>query len=448
MTRYKYKILIVEDSLVWREKYKKWLGDTYDFVDSVDAVNAAKTFDTHLPDLVILDLGLPEIDQGLELLDNFMMKRADIAVIVITSSKDHQHALEAQERGAISYFFKGENIKDELPFLVRRALKMQSLQRENRKLRQKLDRVFNFDNIIAVSKPMHNILALVEKIRGSSESVLITGESGVGKEVIAQHIHERSKRQKGPFVAINCAAMPENLLENELFGHERGAFTGATDLKLGKIELASTGTLFLDEIGDIPISLQAKLLRILQEKKFYRLGGTKEIKVNFRLIAATNKDLVSEVLAKKFREDLYYRLNVIPIHIPPLRERPDDIPALIDFFTQRYCQENHLPVPRIDGALITHLSRGNWEGNIRQLDNTLRRMLVLNNRSLTLADLPTELSKNSHSFLKEALDQHLTLDDISKRYAQMILDYFKGNKKETCKFLNINYRTLQNKLSE
>ncbi len=446
MPRYKNKILIVEDSLVWREKYKKWLGETYDYVDSADAVNAAITFDSHLPDLVILDLGLPEIDQGLELLDNFMMKSADVMVIVITSSKDHKHALEAQERGAISYFFKGENIKDELPFLVKRALKMRGLQRENRKLRQKLDRVFNFDNIIAVSKPMHNILALVEKIKGSMESVLITGESGVGKEVIAQHLHERSKRQKGPFIAINCAAMPENLLENELFGHEKGAFTGATDLKLGKIELASSGTLFLDEIGDIPVSLQAKLLRILQEKKLYRLGGAKEIKVNFRLIAATNKDLVNEVLGKSFREDLYYRLNVIPIHIPPLRERPDDIPALIDFFTHKYCQENHLPIPRIDGALITHLSRSNWEGNIRQLDNTLKRMLVLNSRSLTLADLPNELNKSNNSFLQEALDQHLTLDDISRRYAQMILDYFNGNKKEACQFLNINYRTLQNKL--
>lgn len=446
MPRNKNKILIVEDSLVWREKYKKWLGETYDYIDSTDAVNAAKTFDSHLPDLVILDLGLPEIDQGLELLDNFMMKSTDVAVIVITSSKDHKHALEAQERGAISYFFKGENIKDELPFLVNRALKMQSLQRENRKLRQKLERAFSFENIIAVSKPMHNILELVEKIKGSMESVLITGESGVGKEVIVKHIHNRSKRQKGPFIAINCAAMPENLLENELFGHEKGAFTGATDLKLGKIELASDGTLFLDEIGDIPISLQAKLLRVLQEKNFYRLGGISEVHINFRLIAATNKDLVSEVIAKRFREDLYYRLNVIPIYIPPLRERPDDIPALIDYFIQKYCQENHIAVPRIDGALITHMSRCNWEGNIRQLENTLKRMLVLNSRSLALADLPNDLSKNSNSFLQEALEQHQNLDDISRHYVQMVLDHFNGNKKEACQFLQINYRTLQNKL--
>jgi DNA-binding NtrC family response regulator len=444
----KNKILIVEDNLVWREKYKKWLGDSYIYVDSADAINAASTFDAQLPDLVILDLGLPEIDQGLELLDNIISKSTDVEVIVITSSKDHKHALEAQKRGANSYFFKGENIKDELPFLVGRALKMQALQRENRKLRQKLDRVFSFENIIAVSKPMYNILALIEKIRFSTESVLITGESGVGKEVIARHIHFRNKKQKSAFIAINCAAMPENLLENELFGHEKGAFTGATDLKKGKIELASSGTLFLDEIGDMPLTLQAKLLRVLQEKNFYRLGGSTEITINFRLITATNKELSEEVKSKNFREDLYYRLNVIPIHIPPIRERPDDIPALIDHIIHKYCTENHVPVPRVDGNLISHLSRLNWDGNIRQLENTLKRMLVLNHKSLTLTDLPRELSKTGNSILEDAFLQHQSLDDLSKKYVHMVLNHFDGSKKEACKFLNINYRTLQRKLQD
>jgi DNA-binding NtrC family response regulator len=444
----KNKILIVEDNLVWREKYKKWLGESYIYVDSADAVNAARTFDAQLPDLVILDLGLPRVEQGFELLDNIIAKSTDVEVIVITSSKDHKHALEAQKRGANSYFFKGENIKDELPFLVGRALKMQALQRENKKLRQKLDRVFNFDNIIAVSKPMYNILALIEKIKVSSESVLITGESGVGKEVIARHIHFRSKRLKSPFIALNCAAMPENLLENELFGHEKGAFTGATDLKQGKIELAAGGTLFLDEMGDMSITLQAKILRVLQEKNFYRLGGSKEITINFRLITATNKELSEEVKNKNFREDLYYRLNVIPIHIPPLRERPDDIPALIDYIIQKYCTENHISVPRVDGNLISHLSRLNWEGNIRQLENTLKRMLVLNHKSLTLSDLPGELSKTGNSILEDAFLQNQSLEDLSKKYAHMVLNHFDGNKKEACKFLNINYRTLQRKLQD
>ena len=289
---------------------------------------------------------------------------------------------------------------------------------------------------------------LIEKIKVSSESVLITGESGVGKEVIARHIHFRSKRLKSPFIALNCAAMPENLLENELFGHEKGAFTGATDLKQGKIELAAGGTLFLDEMGDMSITLQAKILRVLQEKNFYRLGGSKEITINFRLITATNKELSEEVKNKNFREDLYYRLNVIPIHIPPLRERPDDIPALIDYIIQKYCTENHISVPRVDGNLISHLSRLNWEGNIRQLENTLKRMLVLNHKSLTLSDLPGELSKTGNSILEDAFLQNQSLEDLSKKYAHMVLNHFDGNKKEACKFLNINYRTLQRKLQD
>ena len=397
---------------------------------------------------MILDLGLPEVEQGLELLDNIIAKSTDVEVIVITSSKDHKHALEAQKRGANAYFFKGENIKDELPFLVGRALKMQALKRENKILRQRLDRVYSFDNIIAVSKPMYNILALIEKIRSNSESVLITGESGVGKEVIARHIHSRNKKRKSPFIAVNCAAMPENLLENELFGHEKGAFTGATDLKPGKIELALGGTLFLDEIGDMPLTLQAKLLRVLQEKNFYRLGGSKEVKIDFRLITATNRILSEEVKNKSFREDLYYRLNVIPIHIPPLRERPDDIPALIDHFINKYCTENHIPVPRVDGKLVSHMSKLNWEGNIRQLENTLKRMLVFNHHSLTISDLPDGLSKQGNSIFEDAFLQNQSLEELSRRYVHMVLDHFDGNKKEACQFLNINYRTLQRKLQD
>ena len=405
-------------------------------------------FEAHLPDLVILDLGIPQIENGLEVLDKIIAQGTDIKVIVITSSKDHKHALEAQHRGAYSYFFKGEDIKEELPFLVRRALKMQSLERENQRLRRRLDKVFHFENIIAVSKQMQNILELVERVKKSSECVLITGESGVGKEVIAQHIHRRSKYKNGSFIAINCAAMPENLLENELFGHEKGAFTGATFLKKGKIELANDGTLFLDEIGDMSTPLQAKLLRVIQEKKYYRLGGTKENVTNFRLLAATNKNLSTEVKSKNFREDLFYRLNVIPIHIPPLRERPDDIPALIDFFTQKYCHENQLPIPRIESSLVAFMSKLNWEGNIRQLENTLKRMLILDQKTLSISDLPDEFKRNNASFLYTALLENQTLDQVDRNYVRLVLEHVKGNKKDACKILDINYRTLQRKLLE
>jgi DNA-binding NtrC family response regulator len=442
----KHTILIIEDNLVWLERYKKWLGTEFEFYQATNAIEAVEKFEKKKPDLVILDLGIPDFESGFNVLDQIIAKGSDAAIIVITSSKDHKHALDAQNRGADAYFFKGENIKDELPFLVRRVLKMQSLERENARLRKKLDQVFNFDNLIAVSKPMHNILSLIEKIKNSSESILLMGESGVGKEVIAQHIHRRSRFKNKPFIPIDCAAMPENLLENELFGHEKGAFTGATDLKKGKIELADGGTLFLDEIGDLPFALQVKLLRVLQEKKFFRLGGSQEIFSNFRLIAATNKNLSEEVKSKKFREDLFYRLNVIPIVVPPLRERPDDIPALVEYFTRKYCQENNIPQPRIDNSLISYMSKLYWEGNIRQLENTLKRMLVFNHNVLTLSDLPDEVKRNDNSFLHTALIQHQSLEDVSKHYARMVLTHVNGNKKEACNILKINFRTLQKKI--
>ncbi len=440
------KILIVEDNLVWRESYKKWLGTSYKFEFATNAVDAVRLYEQFLPDLIILDLGLPNIENGLELLDNFISRGSDCQIIVITSSKDHKHALEAQKRGANSYFFKGENIKDELPLMVRRALRMQSLERENKNLKIQLEKTLHFDNIVAVSRQMQNILVLIEKVKNSNEPVLITGESGVGKEVIARHIHERSDCSANAFIAINCAAMPENLLENELFGHEKGAFTGATDLKKGKVELAENGTLFLDEIGELSITLQAKLLRLLQEKRFFRLGGSKELSVKFRLIAATNKNLSEEVIQKRFREDLFYRLNVIPIHIPPLRERPDDIPALVEYFVDKYCKENGLPGVRIDASLVAFLSRVDWQGNIRELENVIKRMLVMNQKQLTISDLPEDIRRSGNSFLYTALAENQTLDAMIKSYVNLVLTHFDGNKKKACEFLKINYRTLQSRI--
>ncbi len=442
------KILIVEDNLIWQQSFRKWLGNQYIFEFASDVESAKKLFTRFLPDIVILDLGLPKIELGLELLDHFVSQGTDAKIIVITSSQDHQHALEAQRRGASSYFFKSENIKDELPMMVKRALQMQALERENRLLRRKLDERLVFEGIVAVSKQMQKILHLIEQIRDTTEPVLITGESGVGKEVIAQHIHKRSKLASKPFIAINSAALPETLLENELFGHEKGAFTGAQTLKKGKIELVNGGTLFLDEIGDLPLSIQAKLLRVLQEKRFYRLGGTKELKADFRLITATNRSLIDEVKKGNFREDLFYRLNVIPIHIPPLRERPDDIPALVNYIVESYCAENKMSVPRIDPQLITYLSRLEWKGNIRQLKNTLIRMLVLNPTQLTVKDLPEEIIEKENPILQNALSNKLTLEEMTRLYVKMVYEHVGRNKKAACQFLNINYRTLMSRLKE
>ena len=440
------KILIIEDNPVWQKSYKKWLGPHYHYEFATEVEKARQIFERFLPDIVLLDLGLPLIQQGLDVLDFIVSKGTDVKIIVITSSQDHQNALEAQRRGASSYFFKGENIKEELPLVVKRVLRMQALERENRNLRQQLTSSLHFEGIVAVSKQMQNILKLVEQIRNTREPVLLTGESGVGKEVIARHIHARSKVANKPFVAINSAALPENLLENELFGHEKGAFTGANGVKKGQFEIVNGGTLFLDEIGELPLSIQAKLLRALQEKKFYRLGGTKELTANFRLITATNRDLTDEVKKKKFREDLFYRLNVIPIRIPPLRERPDDIPALISQITTRYCRDNNIPEPRLDPTLIAYLSRLQWKGNVRQLENTLIRMLVLNQQNLTIKDIPEDIQEQENPVLQNALANRFTLEEITRMYINMVYEYLGYNKKAACEFLDINYRTLSSRL--
>jgi DNA-binding NtrC family response regulator len=446
MEQNKLKILIIEDNIIWQKSYKKWLGNDhiYDFAE--DSEMAVKVFNRFLPDIVLLDLGLPRVEQGLDTLDQLIACRSDAKIIVITASQDHQTALEAQKRGAYSYFSKSEDIKDELPLLIKRAAHMQLLERENHNLRKELHNNLKFSGIVSVSKDMQKILQLVETIKNTAEPVLIDGESGVGKEVIAKHIHNRSNRSSKPFIAINVAALPENLLENELFGHEKGAFTGADQQKKGLFEMADGGTLFLDEIGELPIMMQAKLLRVLQERRFYRLGGVKEHKINFRLIAATNRDLTKEVEAHNFREDLYYRINVIPIHISPLRERPDDIPALIDFFIERYCSENKLPVPAVESSLITYLSKMEWKGNIRQLENMIIRMLVFNPKKLTIKDLPEELHEQENPIIKNALKSKFTLDEMTRLYVKLVYEHVGRNKKAACEYLDINYRTLTSRL--
>lgn len=446
MKALKQKILIIEDNLIWQQSFQKWLGADYIYEHATNVHKAKQVFVKFLPDIVLLDLGLPQREQGLEMLDFLIEQGTDAKVVVITSSKDHQDALEAQKRGASSYFFKSENLKDELPLLVKRGLRMQSLERENRDLRKRLSASMQFEGIIAVSKQMQNILMLIEQMRNTKEPVLITGESGVGKEIIAKHIHKRSRFSKKPFVAINSAALPDNLLENELFGHERGAFTGANEVKKGQFEMVKGGTLFLDEIGELPLTIQAKLLRVLQEKKFYRLGSTEERQADFRLIVATNRDLKEEVKKKAFREDLYYRLNVIPIHIPPLRERPDDIPTLISFFIKKYCAENNIVPPKLDPSLVSYLSKLEWKGNVRQLENTLIRMVLLNQKFLTIKDIPQDIQEQVNPVLQYALANRYTMDDMTRMYAHLVYDYIGKNKKAACEFLDINYRTLNSRL--
>ncbi len=441
------KILIIEDNVIWGETYKKWIGDHYQIKLAFNKTEATELCDSFEPDLIILDLGLPQIQDGFDLLDELIKRGEDYQIIVVTSFKDHQYALEAQKKGAYSYFSKGENLEEELPYLIKQALKMQKLERENNQLRSQLKENIHFTDIIAVSKQMQHILFLIENIKTSNEPVLITGESGVGKEVIARHIYNQGDRFKNNFVAINCAALPANLLESELFGYEQGAFTSAIKTTRGKLEIANNGTLFLDEIGDMPLEIQAKLLRVLEMKQFFRLGGEKEIEVDFRLISATHQNLSENIKDNNFREDLFYRINVIPIHLPPLRERPDDIPAMIDYFGDKFCKENNLTKPKFTNRVIAFLSHLRWEGNARELENTVKRLIITNQKQIDIKDLPPDVLEGSDNFLDEALANELSLEEVSKIYAKMVLDLKNGNKKEACKHLDVNYRTLMKKLN-
>ncbi len=441
------KILIIEDNTMWAESYRRWISEgQYDLKFAFNKTEASEFVGEFQPDLIILDLGLPQIEDGFFMLDELVKKGLDAKIIVVTSFKDYEYALEAQRRGAYSYFSKNENIEEELPFLIKQALRMLKLERENNELRSRLEDNIQYDDIIAVSQSMQKILNLIDRIKDSNEPILISGESGVGKEVIAQHIFKQSQSHKSIFVALNCAALPANLLESEMFGYEKGAFTGAVKTTRGKLELANEGWIFLDEIGDMPLELQAKLLRVLEDKRFYRLGGEKEISSDFRLISATNKFLPELIEQKRFREDLYYRINVIPIHIPPLRERPDDIPALIHLITENFCNENNLTSPQITSRTVAFLSHMRWEGNVRELENLLKRLIITGSPNIDLADLPPDLIEQSDNFLDKALANELTLEEISHIYVRMVLDQKGGNKKEACKSLRINYRTLMGKL--
>ena len=326
-------------------------------------------------DLVITDMRMPGMD-GLELLKAVKSYNKELPVIMITAFGEVEKAVGAMKAGAYNYLAKPFN-NEELLLNIRKAIEHYSLLRENLRLRDEARVRYGFASIVGKNARMQEIYQLIEKVAPTPTSVLITGESGTGKELVARAIHINSPREKSPFISVNCAALPETLLESELFGHERGAFTGATSMRKGRFELADSGTLFLDEIGDIPLPLQAKLLRVLQERSFERVGGAKPIKVDVRIITATNRELKDEVDEGRFREDLYYRLNVLHIHMPPLRERADDIPMLTDHFINKFAKMLNKPNLRISGDALRYLVGLPWEGNVRELENTIERAAIL-----------------------------------------------------------------------
>jgi DNA-binding NtrC family response regulator len=442
-------ILIVEDEAKMRRLLELNLGeDGFTTYSAGDAETGLKVLREHAVDLVVTDLKLPGMN-GLEFLHTVKRQNAALPVVVMTAFGSVETAVEAMKAGASDYVLKPFSLT-EMRMVIRKELDVHNLREENRSLREALGKRYSHPNIVARSAKMQEVLATVERVAPTNSTVLLGGQSGVGKDLIARAIHEKSRRASGPFLKINSTAIPENLLESELFGFEKGAFTGAVASKPGKFELADKGTLFLDEIGDVPPATQVKLLRVLQEREFERLGGTKTVKVDVRLIAATNRDLRAALEEGTFREDLYYRLNVVPIDIAPLRERKEDIPELANLFLTRFAGDSGKPVESISPEAMKILVNYHWPGNVRELQNIVERGCALAKGSvLEPADIhldvrPAKASNGPGGFLPDGM----TLEQWEDEMVQEALRRANGNKSQAARLLGLSRNALRYRLSK
>ena len=439
-------ILIVDDEKGIRDGLKLFLKrEGHLMFTAEDGKDALEILEKNDIDLVISDLRMPHIN-GDELLAFIKKDYPGVKVIILTGHGTVENAVEAMRNGAYDFLIKPLNL-EKLGLIVKRALSQRQLEIDNRLLKKKLN-VFS-KQMIGKSDKMIKISNLIEQVAPSKTSVLILGENGVGKEVIANLIHDFSNRKSNPFIKVHCAALSENLLESELFGHEKGAFTGAIKEKKGRFELANKGTIFLDEIGEISPNIQVKLLRVIQEKSFERVGGEKTINVDVRIIAATNRNLKKEVEEGRFREDLYYRLNVVQITVPPLRERKEDILLMMSSFIQNFSEENDKNIKEITKKAKTALYNYNWPGNVRELKNVLEAAVVLSKDGvIDINDLPPYLKNEDEqgNFLK--IKMPATMDEIEKEAIISTLALATGNKSKTAEMLNMNRKTLYAKLNE
>jgi len=398
-------------------------------------------------DLILTDIKLPQMS-GMKILKHIKDKDPEMPVVMITAYGTIKQAVEALKMGALDYVVKPVNM-EELKIIVAQGLEKRRIQAENVLLKRELKEKYGLENMVGKSKAMREIYSLIEKIAGTDSTVLISGESGTGKEIAARAIHHQSARKGKSFVSINCGALPENLLESELFGHVKGSFTGAIANKKGMFEIAEKGTLFLDEVGEMSPWTQVKLLRTLQDKRIRRVGGTEEIPVDARIIAATNQDLKKRIEEGKFREDLFYRLNVISLEIPPLRNRKEDIPVLISHFLKKYCARMGRKMKRIPPRVMKIFESYSWPGNVRELENTIERIIAIEEReTITESSLPEELLKPQNEVerdfeLKPGFDLNATIDEISRNFVQQALRRANGNLKDTAELLGINYRSLR-----
>lgn len=448
-------ILVVDDDPEIRQGVADVLRQAgYDVDEAKDGKKAIKCIEAGSYDLVLTDLNLPKVD-GMKVLRHVLDESPDTICIILTGFGTIKGSVEAIKMGAFDYISKPVK-SDEIVIVVEKALKYRRLERENILLKQQLRKKYQFENFIGDSKPIQKVFELIEKVADTDSTVLITGESGTGKELIAKAIHYNSYRRDNPMVVINCGAIPEELLESELFGHEKGAFTGAHKMRVGRFELANGGTIFLDEIGDMSPNLQVKLLRVLQEQKFERVGGMKTLEIDVRIIAATNKNLINAVNRGSFRQDLYYRLNVIPIKVPPLRHRKSDIPLLIDFFFKRIDPRKRDGINGFSSEAEDALVAYDWPGNVRELENMVERMSILaNGDEIELEDVPDSIKGKGAKI--ESIEVTIPKDGIVFDQAveeyerQLILEALNETnwvKTKAAKLLNINRTTLIEKMKK
>ena len=443
-------LLLVDDDVAHRTMLKAHLaGEGYQIVEADDGDIGVHLVKQRNIDLVLLDLKMKRMG-GMEALAEILQLKPELPVIIITAFSSVENAVAAIKEGAFDYVTKPID-SDALLLTVRRALEYKHLQQENISLKQQLGEKFDLGPLIGSSQPMQELAETLALVAPSDATVLITGESGTGKELVAGAVHHNSSRRQGSFVKINCAALHENLLESELFGHEKGAFTGAAEQRKGRFELADKGTLFLDEIGDMSLTTQAKILRVLQEGEFERLGGTQTIKVDVRLIAATHKDLQQMIADGSFRQDLFFRLSVVPLHLPPLRERPMDIPTLAQHFLGRYCEKNRKDIRSFQAEALEALLVYRWPGNIRELENAIERAVILClDEQILLQHLPLQV-RQAYSVDGDrpfAIRPGVTLKNMEKELILSTLKQTENNRTRAAEILGVTRQTLQNKLKE
>jgi DNA-binding NtrC family response regulator len=444
------KILVVDDDREMCQLFSDLLGEEGLDVETVnDAASAIEQYQRGSFDLVITDLMMPRM-RGTELVKQLKAIEDDALVILITGFGTIESAVEAMHAGAFHYITKPFRT-DEMLLQVNRALEQRTLRKELQRLRTEVAGRYQFESIIGKSPKMRELFETVAHIRDLGANVLIAGESGTGKELVARALHQSSARAAAPFVALNCAAIPETLLESELFGYMRGAFTDAKKDRRGLFQEASGGVLFLDEISEIPVNLQAKLLRAIQEKEVRPLGANQVEKVDARVISASNRDLETLVQEGRFRQDLYYRLNVIRLDLPPLRERLDDIPLLVDHFIQKFSRETRREVTGIEADALAVLMKYRWPGNVRELEHTIERAVLLGKENrITLKNLPSQIANRQDNAppLVQAVAGGYTLRELEREYIARVLENTRGNKTEAAKILGVDRTTLYRKLEE